>query len=68
VFIGIVAGVAAVLDLTRYLKAMLYGVSATDPITFIGVALGLAVAAGIAISIPARRASQVDPVIALRHH
>jgi putative ABC transport system permease protein len=68
VFIGIAAGVASVLGLTRYLKAMLYGVSATDPITFLSVALGLAVAAGIAISIPARRAAQVDPVIALRHH
>jgi putative ABC transport system permease protein len=67
VFIGIVAGTAVVLGLTRYLKAMLYGVSATDPITFVAVALGLSVAAGIAIAIPARRASRVDPMIALRH-
>jgi putative ABC transport system permease protein len=67
VFIGIAAGVAAVLGLTRYVKAMLYGVSATDPATFAGVAIGLVLAAGIAIAIPARRASRVDPTIALRH-
>ncbi len=68
VFIGIVGGLAAVLGLTRYLKAMLYGISAADPITLISVALGLALAAALAISIPARRASSVDPIIALRHY
>ncbi len=68
VFIGIASGLAFVLVVARYLKAVLYGVSATDPITFVSVALGLMLAAAIAISIPARRAARVDPVIALRHN
>ena len=67
VFVGIALGLAAVLGLTRYMKTVLYGVNATDPITFTTVALGLAVAAGVAIAIPARRASRVDPMMALRH-
>jgi ABC-type antimicrobial peptide transport system permease subunit len=67
VLIGIGGGVVAVFGLTRYLKAMLYGVSPTDPITFAGVAVSLAVAAGMAIAIPARKASRVDAMVALRH-
>ncbi len=68
VFIGIAGGLALVLGATRYVKAVLYGVSATDPITFMSVTLGLVLAALIAISIPARRAAAVDPMIALRHN
>lgn len=66
VFVGIVAGIAVVLGLARYVKAVLYGVSATDPFTFVVVTLALTLTAVIAISIPAGRASRVDPIIALR--
>ena len=67
VFAGIAVGLGMVAGLTRYAKAMLYGVGATDPVTLGGVALGLALAAGIALAIPARRASHIDPMTALRH-
>jgi putative ABC transport system permease protein len=67
VAIGVGSGAAAVFAMTRFLKALLYGVSATDPLTFISVAVGLVLAAGAAISIPARRAARVDPMVALRH-
>lgn len=67
VFAGIAAGMAIVLGLASYLNAVLYGVSATDPITFFLAALALALTAVVAISIPARRACRIDPMIALRH-
>lgn len=67
VFLGIAFGVAIVLGIARYLKAVLYGVSATDPVTFVLVAIALILTAVVAISIPARRASRVDPMIALRY-
>ena len=65
--IGIAAGLVTTLALARYLKAVLYGVSATDPVTFVLATLALTVTAVLAISIPARRASRVDPMVALRH-
>jgi putative ABC transport system permease protein len=64
---GMIAGVGGALVLTRYLASLLYGVRATDPLTYLGVAAVLAVAAGMASFIPARRASVVDPLDALRH-
>lgn len=67
VFIGIAAGLTAVDLFSRYLKSLLYGVSATDPLTLCLVALSLILAAAAAISIPARRAARVNPVIALRY-
>ncbi len=67
VLIGIAAGLVTTLALARYLKAVLYGVSATDPVTFVLATLALTVTAVLAISIPARRASRVDPMVALRH-
>ncbi|HKA88106.1 MAG TPA: ABC transporter permease [Haliangiales bacterium] len=63
---GIAAGVAAALGLTRFLGSLLYGVSATDPATFAGVALLLAAVALAASYLPARRVTRVDPTQALR--
>ena len=65
--IGVVIGVAASLILTRYLASLLYGVSSTDPTTFTSVVILLITVALLACSIPARRATRVDPMNALRH-
>jgi predicted permease len=64
---GVVAGIAFSLALTRLLSSMLFGVTPTDPITFTAVALLLALVALLASYIPARRATQVDPLTALRY-
>jgi len=65
--IGVALGLAASIALTRVMKNMLFEVSATDPATFAVIALFLVGAALIAIYIPARRATKVDPLQALRH-
>jgi putative ABC transport system permease protein len=66
VAIGAAAGIAGALLLTGFLKSMLFGVSAYDVPTFIAVPCILAVVAALATYIPARRASRVSPVEALR--
>jgi putative ABC transport system permease protein len=66
VLAGIGLGTAAALALTRIMSNVLYGVVALEPATFAGVLLLLAASAFIAGYIPARRASVVDPVVALR--
>jgi putative ABC transport system permease protein len=63
---GVAFGLATALALTRYLASFLFGVGATDPITFVAVPLLLAGVSALALWLPARRATHIDPMLALR--
>jgi putative ABC transport system permease protein len=60
-------GVALALGVTRLISAVLFGVKPSDPLTYLAVALGVAAVACLACYIPARRATKVDPMVALRY-
>ena len=65
-FSGVAIGLAGAFLLTRLMRTLLFGVKTTDPLTFVAISLLLTLIALLASYIPARRASQVDPMISLR--
>jgi ABC-type antimicrobial peptide transport system permease subunit len=65
--VGVVLGLLGAAWLTRVLQAQLFGIAATDPLTFASVAAGLLAVATIATLVPALRATRVNPVQALRY-
>jgi ABC-type antimicrobial peptide transport system permease subunit len=66
VVIGIAVGLAVCVPLARYIQGLLFNVRPADPVTLTGVAVLLAVVAGVAVYVPCRRATHVDPVAMLR--
>jgi ABC-type antimicrobial peptide transport system permease subunit len=66
VAVGVAAGILGAAVLSRALRSLLYGVSATDPLVFAGIAAVLAAVALLAAFVPARRATRLQPVLALR--
>ena len=65
--LGIAIGLAGAASLTRFLESQLFGVTPTDPVTFAGVPALLAAVALLACYLPAKRATRVDPMVALRY-
>ena len=65
--LGVLIGLAAALAVTQLMKSFLYGIRATDPITFVAVSALLVAVGLLACYLPARRATRVDPIVALRY-
>ena len=65
--VGVVAGIGVAMGVTRYLKSMLYDVKADDPVTIVVVGAVLVLVALAACFLPAQRATNVDPMVALRY-
>ena len=65
--IGLAVGLAAAFGVSRFLSSLLYGIRPNDPVTLLGVSLGLALVTFLACYLPARRAMRVDPMVALRY-
>ena len=65
--IGMLIGLGAAFGLTRVLSSLLVQISPTDPLTFTAIAMLLAAIGGLACWLPARKAAQIDPMIALRY-
>jgi len=66
VALGVAVGVIAAIALARVMTSLLFGITATDPLTYAGVALLLVLVALLACFVPAQRAAKIDPMIALR--
>jgi len=65
---GVIAGIVGAFALTRLMSAILFNVSASDPLTFAGISVLIVLVSLLASYIPARKASRVDPMVALRYY
>jgi putative ABC transport system permease protein len=65
--VGVIVGLGGAFALTRVMSSLMFGVTTKDPITFVAVAALLVVVAFVACFVPARRATKVDPLVALRY-